>query len=157
MKTRVFLAFLILSVAVPVQSGVGEEPSRPGRVEATLAQQYRGDAQAVKNDFAAAGLPNVHLQFVKMGRPPRNIGIGRSVPAELAREALRLAIKYNGGVRILLPAYLLPPTFITIASSNFDDTVEFSVDDEGLRSLLDPSLATEQFHARYHALTTRRK
>ncbi len=132
-------------------------PVLQGRVEVVLANQYRGDLAAIKKDFVDAGLPNVHFQFTRSGQPPPNIGIGREVPADLARAALRLAIKYNQRIGILLPAYLFPPMFITIASSNFDDTVEYRIDDEGLRQLLDPSLDTEGFHRLYRKLTTGRQ
>jgi hypothetical protein len=132
-------------------------PVLQGRVEVVLANQYRGDLAAIKKDFVDAGLPNVHIQFTRSGQPPPNIGIGREVPADLARAALRLAIKYNRGIGILLPAYLFPPMFITIASSNFDDTVEYRIDDEALRQLLDPSLDTEGLHRLYRKLTTGRQ
>jgi hypothetical protein len=126
----------------------------PGRVEVVLANQYRQDTAAIKKHFAESGFINVHIQFVRQGQPPPNIGLGREVPAEFARAAIRLAVKYNKAVKILLPAYLFPPRFVTIASSNFDDTVEFAIDEESLRNLQDPSLSTEQFHALYRRLTT---
>jgi len=66
---------------------------------------------------------------------------------------MRLAIKYIGDVNVLLPVYLFPPTFITIASSNFDDTVEYRIDNDALRQLLDPSLDTEAFRGLYRKLT----
>jgi len=132
-------------------------PVLQGRVEVVLANQYRGDLAAIKKDFVDAGLPNVHIQFTRSGQPPPNIGIGRNVPAESARAAMRLAIKYNGGVNVLLPAYLFPPMFITIASSNFDDTVEYRIDDDALGQLLDPSLDTEKFHELYRKFTVRKQ
>lgn len=124
------------------------------RIEIVLAGQYRAHADSIKREFALAGLTNVHVRFMRMGQPPANIGLGQQVPADKAREAIRLALKYNRDVRILLPERLFPPRFITIASSNFDDTVEFSIDKESLARLLDPSLTTEQFHALYRRLTT---
>jgi hypothetical protein len=128
-----------------------------GRVEVVLANEYRKDAEAIKKDFEQTGLSNVHIQFLRQGQPPPNIGLGRQVSAERAREAMRLALKYNRAVKVLLPAYLFPPQFITIASSNFDDTVEFPIDGEALRRLQDPSLTTEQFHELYRRLTTPKK
>jgi len=125
-----------------------------GRVEAVLAGEYRKDEAAVKKDFEQAGLSNVHLQWMRQGQPPSNMGLGRQVSAERARAAIRLALQYNRAVTILLPAYLFPPQFITIASSNYDDTVEFPIDAEALRRLQDPSLSTEQFHDLYRQLTT---
>lgn len=135
------------------------DPAVPpqGRVEVVLANEYRKDAEAIKKDFEQTGLSNVHIQFLRQGQPPPNIGLGRQVSAERAREAMRLALKYNRAVKVLLPAYLFPPQFITIASSNFDDTVEFPIDGEALRRLQDPSLTTEQFHELYRRLTTPKK
>ena len=135
------------------------EPAAPpqGRVEVVLANEYRKDAEAIKRDFEQTGLSNVHIQFLRQGQPPPNIGLGRQVSAERAREAIRLALKYNRAVKILLPAYLFPTHFITIASSNFDDTVEFPIDEGALRRLQDPSLTTEQFHDLYRRLTTPKK
>jgi hypothetical protein len=135
--------------------GWAAEPvtTSPGRVEVTLANEYRKDVDTIKKEFEQAGLANVHVQFLRKGQPPPNVGIGREVSAERARAALRFALKYNRSVKILLPAYLFPPHFITIASSNFDDTVEFSIDEEALRQLQAPTLSTEQFHELYRTLT----
>jgi len=136
--------------------GWAAEPvaTSPGRVEVTLANEYRKDVEAIKKEFEQAGLGNMHVQFLRKGQPPANVGMGREVSAERARAAIRLALKYNRAVKILLPAYLFPPHFITIASSNFDDTVEFPVDEEALRQLQAPTFSTEQFHELYRRLTT---
>jgi hypothetical protein len=80
--------------------------------------------------------------------------LGSQVPADKAREAIRLALKYNRAVSILLPEYLFPSRFVTIASSNFDDTVEYPIRSEDLTHLLDASLTTEQFHDLYRQLTS---
>jgi len=124
------------------------------RVEVVLADQYRTQTAALTEEFARAGLMNVHFQFAKLGHPPQNIGLGREVPAEQAREAIRLAVKYNLGVGILLPQRLFPPRFVTIASSNYDDTVETKIDHVALAQLQNPALSTEEFHRLYRALTT---
>ncbi len=129
------------------------EPGAGGRIEAVLANDYRKDAEAIKREFAEAGLSNVHIQFMRLGHPPQNIGLGTKVSAERARTAIRLAKKYNGGVAILLPESLFPDHYITIASSNFDDTVEYPIDGEALSQLENPSLTSEQFHDLYRRLT----
>lgn len=155
---KVLLAFLFFGFIIVLSGrhGLAAEPVTPaqGRVEVVLANEYRKDAEAIKKDFEQVGLSNVHIQFLRQGQPPPNIGLGRQVSAERAREAIRLALKYNRAVKILLPSYLFPPHFITIASSNFDDTVEFRIDEEALRQLQDPSLATDQFRELYRRLTT---
>ena len=136
----------VLADAVPVVS--------VSRVEVVLAYQYRTREAEIKKDFAQAGLTNVHVQYARMGQPPQNIGMGRDVPADKAREAIRLAMKYNLGVGILLPERLFPPRFITIASSNYDDTVEYHITQDTLSKLQDPALSTEAFHRLYRDLTS---
>lgn len=124
-----------------------------GRVEVVLANEYRKDLEAIKKEFAEAGLTNLHVQFLKAGKPPTNIGLGPSVTAERGRAAIRLAKKYNRDVTILLPEQLFPGHYVAIASSSFDDTVEYPVGAEQLKELEDPTLTTEQFHALYRRLT----
>ena len=133
-----------------------EKPAEPtvSRVEVVLAHHYRAREAELKQEFVQAGFPNVHFQFARMGQPPQNIGLGRDVPADKAREAIRLALKYNLGVGILLPERLFPPRFITIASSNYDDTVEYPINQSTLKRLQSPELTTEAFHRLYHELTS---
>lgn len=132
----------------------GTAVSSVSRVEVVLADQYRSRTATLTEEFTQAGLTNVHFQFAKLGQPPQNIGLGRDVPADKAREAIRLALKYNLGVGILLPERLFPPRFVTIASSNYDDTVESKIDQAALAQLQNPALTTEEFHALYRTLTT---
>jgi hypothetical protein len=124
------------------------------RVEVVLAKQYKNQVATLTEEFAEAGMTNVHFQFARQGQPPQNIGLGREVPADKAREAIRLALKYNLGVGILLPERLFPPRFVTIASSNFDDTVEYPIDQATLARLQNENLTTEEFHRLYRDLTS---
>lgn len=129
-------------------------PASVSRVEVVLAYPYRTREGEIKKEFIQAGFMNVHFQYARMGQPPQNIGLGRDVPADKAREAIRLAIKYNLGVGILLPERLFPPRFITIASSNYDDTVEYPINQETLEKLRNPESSTEAFHRLYRELTS---
>jgi len=150
-------AILMVTVCEPGAVAVsGEDAQAPavGRVEVVLANQYRTREADLKAEFSQAGLPNVHFQFAKLGHPPQNIGLGLDVPADKAREAIRLAVKYNDGVAILLPERLFPPRYITIASSSYDDTVEYPIDQAALAKLQDPELTTETFHQLYRELTS---
>jgi hypothetical protein len=126
------------------------------RVEVVLAREYKNQIATVTEEFVQAGMPNVHFQFFRQGQPPQNIGLGRDVPADKAREAIRLALKYNLGVGILLPERLFPPRFVTIASSNYDDTVEYPIDQATLAQLQNQTLTTEEFHRVYRELTSSR-
>jgi hypothetical protein len=135
---------------------LGEDVPVPAvsRVEVVLADQYRNQVVALKEEFTRAGMANVHFQFVKQGQPPQNIGLGREVPADKASEAIRLALKHNEGIGVLPPERLFPPRFVTIASSNYDDTVEYPIDQATLAKLQDPDLTTEAFHRLYRELTS---
>lgn len=149
------LIFIVLASEITSFGAFGEvtSASQVSRVEVVLAHQYRTREAEIKQDFSQAGFANVHFQFARMGQPPKNIGLGREVPADKARAAIRLAIKYNLGVGILLPERLFPPRFITIASSNYDDTVEYPINQKTLEKLRDPDLSTEAFHRLYRDLT----
>jgi hypothetical protein len=150
---------MIVAVSVGVMAAhtvAAEVASVPAvsRVEVVLASQYKDQVAALTDEFAQAGMANVHFQFARRGQPPQNIGLGREVPADKAREVIRLALKYNLGVGILLPERLFPPRFVTIASSNFDDTVEYPIDQATLARLQDENLTTEEFHRLYRDLTS---
>jgi len=156
---------MMIMVSIAVCAGVmvahvvaAEVVSAPtiSRVEVVLASQYKNQVASLTEEFSQAGMPNVHFQFARQGQPPQNIGMGREVPADKAREAIRLALKYNLGVGILLPERLFPPRFVTIASSNYDDTVEFPIDQAALARLQDQNLTTEEFHRLYRDLTSSR-
>ena len=157
MFPRYLHLMVIVCTGVIVANAVGAEVvSAPAvsRVEVVLASQYKNRVAALTEEFAQAGMTNVHFQFVRQGQPPQNIGLGREVPADKAREVIRLALKYNFGVGILLPERLFPPRFVTIASSNFDDTVEYPIDQATLARLQDENLTTEEFHRLYRELTS---
>ena len=102
-------------------------------VEAVLANEHRKGREQIKKEFAEEGLTNLHVQFMKVGKQPTNIGLGPSVTAERARAAIRM--KYNGNVTILLPERPFLDHYVAIASSSFDDTVEYPVSAEQLREL----------------------
>lgn len=154
-----YLQTVIVAVCAGVMTAhavAAEVVSAPlvSRIEVVLAGQYKNQVATLTEEFSQAGMTNVHFQFVRQGQPPQNIGLGREVPADKAREVIRLALKYNLGVGILLPERLFPPRFVTIASSNYDDTVECPILNEDLAHLLDTSLTTEQFHELYRRLTS---
>jgi hypothetical protein len=147
---------LAIVLGMPTVGTLAAQPDNvpsSGRVEVVLANEYRQNLEEIKKEFAEAGLTNLHVQFMKAGKPPTNIGLGPSVTAERARAAIRMAKKYNRDVTILLPDRLFPDHYVTIASSSFDDTVEYPVTAEQLKELENPSLTAEQFHELYRRLT----
>jgi hypothetical protein len=150
------VAIAVCACLIAAHAVAAEVVSVPpvSRIEVVLASQYKNQVASLTEEFVQAGMPNVHFQFLRQGQPPQNIGLGREVPADKAREAIRLALKYNLGVGILLPERLFPPRFVTIASSNYDDTVEYPIDQATLAQLQNENLTTEEFHRLYHGLTS---
>ena len=150
-------ALLFASVLVVPPAGLPAAPFddsvSSGRVEVVLVNEHRKNLEEIKKEFSEAGLTNVHVQLMKVGKPPTNIGFGPSVTAQRARAAIRMARKYNRDVTIVLPERLFPDHYVVIASSSFDDTVEYPVTPDQLRELENPGLTTEQFHALYRQLT----
>ena len=162
MRMRGTMVAVTIAVAVGMVGTVvvwaGDTPVPPvSRIEVVLANNYKSQVGALTEEFVQAGMANVHFQFARHGQPPQNIGMGREVPADKAREAIRLALKYNLGIGILLPERLFPPRFVTIASSNYDDTVEYPIDQATLAQLQNAELSTEAFHLLYRSLTPARE
>ena len=153
LQTVIVAVCASVMVAHAVAAEVVSAPT-VSRVEVVLASQYKNQVATLTEEFSQAGMPNVHFQFFRQGQPPQNIGLGREVPADKAREVIRLALKYNLGVGILLPERLFPPRFVTIASSNYDDTVEYPIDQAALARLQNENLTTEEFHRLYQGLTS---
>lgn len=90
-----FLHAVMMTLCTGVIGGhaiAAEVASTPqvSRVEVVLASQYKSQIATVTEEFVQAGMANVHVQFFRQGQPPQNIGVGRDVPADKAREAIRL-------------------------------------------------------------------
>ena len=85
------LAVSVSAMGLSVVTAEGIAVPSVSRVEVVLADQYRSQAATLGQEFALAGLTNVHFQFARLGQPPQNIGLGRNVPAEQAREAVAVA------------------------------------------------------------------
>ncbi|MEC4889272.1 MAG: hypothetical protein RI101_04355 [Nitrospira sp.] len=152
---RVIVAMGVAALAGLCSAGVlpAADVVPAGRVEVVLANEHRAHQAEIVEAFAASGLTNLHVQFMKAGKPPANIGFGPKVAVERAQAAMRMAKQYNGGIAVLLPERLFPDQYVTIASSSFDDTVEYPVSEEALKELERPGLTTEQFHELYRRLT----
>ncbi len=156
MRSGLHAVCLVIVLGVSTVGAPAAQPNdvvSSGRVEVVLGNEHRQHLEEIKKEFAEAGLTNLHVQFMKAGKPPTNIGLGPSVTAARARAAIRMAKKYNRDVTILLPERLFPDHYVTIASSSFDETVEYRVSIEQLKELENPALATEEFHELYRRLT----
>jgi hypothetical protein len=122
-------------------------------IELFLAPEQRDAIPIIKKEFEALSVTRVRPQVFRLGNPPKNIAIGKDIPADVARLALRLAVDHNRGVEFLLPEYRYFPKHIVIGSSAFDEASQIPITSDDLQRLRDPSLTTEQFHILYRSLT----
>lgn len=150
----VLLSALVVSPNVPAAEPSASEAGDPGKilVEIFLAGDRKEDLAAITREFGAVGITKIRPKFFQLGNPPTNIAIGRRVPADIARLAIRLAKTHNGGITKLLPEERLAPDYIAIGTSIFDELFQYPVSPEDVDRLADPALTTEQFHELYRKL-----
>jgi len=137
----------------PAQKSDSTETNAKILVELFLAKERKGDLEAIKKEFEAVGITRIRPQFFRLGHPPENIAIGKDIPADVARLAIRLAVTYNGNIKTILPEFRYFPDHIVIGTSAFDEKSEIPSQPEDLKRLSDPSLTTAQFHELYRHLT----
>lgn len=157
-RTGGFLFFtLLLSVLSVKAAEPVNENDRGGksniRVEIYLSPERKGEVDAIKRDFEALSITNVRPQVFRKGHPPQNIGIGKEIPANVARQAIELALKYNDGIKFFLPEKRLAAHYIGIGVSIFDEAFQVPATPDDLKRLSDPSLTDDQFHRLYQELT----
>lgn len=154
---RPFGLFLLLLYTIPsiliAQQSENPETNNKILVELFLAKERKGDLNAIKKELEAAGINRIRPQFFRLGNPPENIAIGKDIPADIARLAIRLAVTYNRDIKFLLPEYRFFPDHIVIGSSAFDEKSQIPIRPEDLKRLSDPALTTPQFHELYRQLT----
>ncbi len=121
--------------------------------EIFLAREIKGREAELRRELESISITRVRIQYHRMGHPPRNLAIGKNVPAPVAREVIRLANRYNDGIRFLLPQIRFFPDYVAIGSSAFDEASNIPIAPEDLARLQDPALSSEEFHALYRQLT----
>ncbi|MBI3607463.1 MAG: hypothetical protein HY207_05825 [Nitrospirae bacterium] len=161
--TGTFVAFCALSTLAPDASAQPLTPPAEGSenreatsailVEVFLSPDHRNDLDAIKRELASASITRVRIQVFRLGHPPENLAIGKTVPAAAARIAIRLARQYNDGVKFLLSESRFFPDHIAIGTSAFDEASQIPVKPEDLDRLSDPNLTTAAFHELYRRLT----
>ncbi len=129
------------------------EKNRKILVEISLSGAQRDDAMAIKEAFEKQAITKIRIKFFTRGHPPENIGIGRDLSAPVARLAIQQALRYNRGIKFLLPSERLAPHYLTFGASIFDELFQIPISAQHLQQLQDPTLTTEQFHALYQRLT----
>ena len=149
-----FIALVILSSCAFLAIAATPAGNDDITVEFYLHRDQKAARETVKQEFATLGVTKVRpLLFPAPAVPPTNIGIGREVPADVARLAIKLALAHNGGITLLLPEERVGRRYIAAGTMMFDLIVQVPVTPADVERLLDPGLSTDQFHELYRRLT----
>lgn len=132
-----------------------ENRDTPTTVEIVLSQKWKSQVEEVKRSFASeTDAIKVRVKFFPFLDPPTNIGIGKCVKAESARQAIRAAIKFSGKVDRLIFQDILPHHWIKIGSTDLPELTWVPINPDDLERLSDPALTTDQFQDLYRQLAT---
>ncbi|MEW6681415.1 MAG: hypothetical protein AB1451_00620 [Nitrospirota bacterium] len=130
-----------------------ENRGKPTTIEIVLSQKWREQADEIKRALVSdADSVKVRVRFYPLMDPPRNIGIGKCVPADVARRAIQEAIKYSGTIDQLIRQDILPHHWIKIGSTDTAELAWMPVPPEDLSRLTAPNLSTDQFQELYRSL-----
>ncbi|MFQ5781045.1 MAG: hypothetical protein ACE5HN_09720 [Nitrospiria bacterium] len=163
-------SLLVLSACLPFAEERGEKEDQPPqtseesftftpvprekiKVELFLMKERKKDAKFIKELLAEQSIKRVLIQFFRAGNPPKNIVIGRGIPADVARMMIELAIHFNNGITHLLPEFRFFPHYVAFGSSAFAIDAQIPITPEDLERLRDDSLSSEEFHRLFRSLT----
>lgn len=155
MKKTVFCFFVSMALWVSPATSCAEVAREKILVELFLAAEQESNLPQIREAFAQVGVRRVKAQFYAKGRAPRIIGLGREVPADVARLAFKIARQSVGEVRFILPDFLLPLGYITAGSSHFAEENHVPIAPEDIQLLSDSRLTTEDFYRHYRAVIVR--
>ncbi len=119
------------------------------KIEGWVNKQHKKNLRAIKKEFKEIKGTRTSLREFPIGNTAKVIGIGRCVPAYIARLTIEKALKYTGGVESLVNQAFLPPHWMGIGTTQFDEPSQQLVDAEQVKQLLDPNLNDQEFHEMY--------
>lgn len=149
-----FLAFLLLGLGLKPALGTGAEGdgNRSVRIDMWIGKDQKENKDKIETRLHVKNVRKVNIQIAQWGDSTQTAGIGSDVPVEIAQNSLKIQSELRG-VSFLLAQFLVPPTYVTLGSSLYEEKVEIPVAQEDLRRLLDPNLDNREFHALYRSLT----
>ena len=150
----VMMSFLVsglwVSIAnadAPIPCEITEQKSV--KIEGWVNKQYKKKLRSIKKEFKEIKGTRTSLRAFPMGKTAKVIGIGRCVPAYIARHTIKKALKYTGGIESLVNQAFLPPHWMGIGTTQFDEPSQQLVSAKQVDQLLDPELSDQQFHEMY--------
>ncbi len=130
-----------------------ESRDQPTTIEIVLAPKWKSQADEIKRALASdSDGVKVRVKFYPFVDPPTNIGIGKCVPADIARRAMQAAMHYSGATDRLIRQDIMPHHWIKIGSTDTAELAWTSVRQDDMARLMDPNLSNEQFQDLYRSL-----
>jgi len=119
------------------------------KVEGYISKKFKRQKRAIIKEFGEMGHTRTAIRPFPMGETAKVIGIGRCVPAYIARHVMAKALKYTSGIESLVNQTFLHTHWIGIGTTTFDEPSQQLVTQEQVKQLMDPALGDEAFHALY--------
>ncbi len=145
---------LMLWMAGAAQAAEAPKPCEPVetkgvKVEGYISKKFKRQKRAIIKEFKEIGHTRTAIRPFPMGDTSKVIGIGRCVPAYIARHVMATTLKYTSGIESLVNQAFLHTHWIGIAATMFDEPSQQVVTQEQVKQLMNPALGDEEFHALY--------
>ena len=119
------------------------------KIEGWINREHRKEYKAIVKEFKELPQTRTQIKVFPIGNTAKVIGVGRCVPALIARHTIEKALKYTGGVESLVNQAFLPAHWIGIGTTQFDEPSQQIVNTEQVKALMNPELDDVEFHALY--------
>ncbi len=151
---RLVAVGLMLWMAGTAQAAEAPKPCEPVetkgvKVEGYISKKFKRQKRAILKEFKEIGHTRTAIRPFPMGETAKVIGIGRCVPAYIARHVMATTLKYTSGIESLVNQAFLHTHWIGIGTTMFDEPSQQVVTQEQVKQLMDPALGDEEFHALY--------
>lgn len=145
---------LMLWMAGAVQAAEAPKPcesveTKKVKVEGYISKKFKRQKRAIIKEFKEIGYVRTAVRPYPIGETAKVIGIGRCVPAYIARHVMAKVLKYTSGIESLVNQAFLHTHWIGIGTTTFDEPSQQLVTEEQVKQLMDPALGDEEFHALY--------
>jgi len=151
---KVMAVGLMLWMAGTAQAAEAPMPCEPVetkgvKVEGYISKKFKRQKRAIIKEFGEMGHTRTAIRPFPMGKTAKVIGIGRCVPAYIARHVMATTLKYTSGIESLVNQAFLHTHWIGIGTTMFDEPSQQVVTQEQVKQLMDPALGDEEFHTLY--------
>jgi hypothetical protein len=138
LKKMMMAVGLILWMAGTVQAADTPKPCEPVetkgvKVEGYISKKFKRQKRAIIKEFGEMGYTRTAIRPYPIGDTAKVIGIGRCVPAYIARHVMAKALKYTSGIESLVNQTFMHTHWMGIGTGDEEFHAlyrKFSVQDE---------------------------